>query len=145
VTRLHEPERELDLAFEAFVIEPSRRRNRWCGQQASLKAATVSAENSAPGGIFPQRSGPIGGAVFPRAPSELAGEPANTGTGNATQVSGHMRRAESKSTETALSVNPGTSVYLDEQRVDARNLEVPAGGGVTTARRHGGCVRRLRE
>ena len=31
-------------------------------------------------------------------------------------------------------VNPGTSVYLDEQRVYARNLEVPAGGGVGTAR-----------
>jgi CubicO group peptidase (beta-lactamase class C family) len=34
----------------------------------------------------------------------------------------------------ALGVNPGTSVYLDEQRVYARNLEVPAGGGVATAR-----------
>jgi CubicO group peptidase (beta-lactamase class C family) len=34
----------------------------------------------------------------------------------------------------ALSVNPGTSVYIDEQRVYARNLEVPAGGGVGTAR-----------
>ena len=34
----------------------------------------------------------------------------------------------------ALVVNPGTSVYLDEQRVYARNLEVPAGGGVGTAR-----------
>jgi CubicO group peptidase (beta-lactamase class C family) len=34
----------------------------------------------------------------------------------------------------ALSVNPGTSVYFDESRVYARNLEVPAGGGVGTAR-----------
>jgi CubicO group peptidase (beta-lactamase class C family) len=34
----------------------------------------------------------------------------------------------------ALSANPGTSVYLDEERVYARNLEVPAGGGVGTAR-----------
>ena len=34
----------------------------------------------------------------------------------------------------ALSMNPGTSVYLDERRVYARNLEVPAGGGVGTAR-----------
>lgn len=34
----------------------------------------------------------------------------------------------------ALSLNPGTSVYLDEQRVYARGLEVPAGGGVATAR-----------
>jgi CubicO group peptidase (beta-lactamase class C family) len=34
----------------------------------------------------------------------------------------------------ALVVNPGTSVYLDERRVYARNLEVPAGGGVATAR-----------
>jgi CubicO group peptidase (beta-lactamase class C family) len=34
----------------------------------------------------------------------------------------------------ALVVNPGTSVYFDEQRVYARNLEVPAGGGVATAR-----------
>jgi CubicO group peptidase (beta-lactamase class C family) len=34
----------------------------------------------------------------------------------------------------ALSVNPGTAVYLDEQRVYARNLEVPSGGGVGTAR-----------
>jgi CubicO group peptidase (beta-lactamase class C family) len=34
----------------------------------------------------------------------------------------------------ALSVNPGTSIYLDESRVYARNLEVPAGGGVGTAR-----------
>ena len=34
----------------------------------------------------------------------------------------------------ALMVNPGTNVYLDEERVYARNLEVPAGGGVCTAR-----------
>jgi CubicO group peptidase (beta-lactamase class C family) len=34
----------------------------------------------------------------------------------------------------ALAVNPGTAVYLDESRVYARNLEVPAGGGVGTAR-----------
>jgi CubicO group peptidase (beta-lactamase class C family) len=34
----------------------------------------------------------------------------------------------------ALTMNPGTSVYFDEQRVYARNLEVPAGGGVGTAR-----------
>jgi CubicO group peptidase (beta-lactamase class C family) len=34
----------------------------------------------------------------------------------------------------ALAVNPGTAVYLDDQRVYARNLEVAAGGGVTTAR-----------
>ena len=34
----------------------------------------------------------------------------------------------------ALMFNPGTNVYLDPQRIYARNLEVPAGGGVTTAR-----------
>jgi CubicO group peptidase (beta-lactamase class C family) len=34
----------------------------------------------------------------------------------------------------ALAVNPGTSIYLDGLRVYARNLEVPAGGGVGTAR-----------
>jgi CubicO group peptidase (beta-lactamase class C family) len=34
----------------------------------------------------------------------------------------------------ALSVNPGTAVYADDARVHARNLEVPAGGGVGTAR-----------
>ena len=34
----------------------------------------------------------------------------------------------------ALTVNPGTSVYLDASHVYARNLEVPAGGGVGTAR-----------
>jgi CubicO group peptidase (beta-lactamase class C family) len=34
----------------------------------------------------------------------------------------------------ALSVNPGTSIYADDSRVYARNLEVPAGGGVGTAR-----------
>ena len=34
----------------------------------------------------------------------------------------------------ALMTNPGSSVYLDEQRVYARNLEVPSGGGVATAR-----------
>ena len=34
----------------------------------------------------------------------------------------------------ALIVNPGTSVYLDEQRVYARNLEVPSGNAVGTAR-----------
>jgi CubicO group peptidase (beta-lactamase class C family) len=34
----------------------------------------------------------------------------------------------------ALAVNPGTSIYLDSERVYARNLEVPAGGGVGTAR-----------
>lgn len=34
----------------------------------------------------------------------------------------------------ALVVNPGSSVYLDEQRVYARNLEVPSGNAVGTAR-----------
>jgi CubicO group peptidase (beta-lactamase class C family) len=34
----------------------------------------------------------------------------------------------------ALIVNPGSTVALDEQRVYARNLEVPSGGGVATAR-----------
>jgi CubicO group peptidase (beta-lactamase class C family) len=34
----------------------------------------------------------------------------------------------------ALVTNPGSSVYLDEQRVYARNFEVPSGGGVGTAR-----------
>ena len=34
----------------------------------------------------------------------------------------------------ALEINPGTSVYLDQQRVYARNLEVPSGGAVGTAR-----------
>jgi len=34
----------------------------------------------------------------------------------------------------ALAVNPGTSIYLDESCVYARKLEVPAGGGVGTAR-----------
>jgi CubicO group peptidase (beta-lactamase class C family) len=34
----------------------------------------------------------------------------------------------------ALSVNPGTSVYLDEERIYARNLEVPSGNAVATAR-----------
>src|SRR5262245_29293308 len=34
----------------------------------------------------------------------------------------------------ALVVNPGTGVYLDEQRVYARGLEVPSGGAVCTAR-----------
>jgi CubicO group peptidase (beta-lactamase class C family) len=34
----------------------------------------------------------------------------------------------------ALVVNPGTRVYFDEKRIYARNLEVPSGGGVGTAR-----------
>jgi CubicO group peptidase (beta-lactamase class C family) len=34
----------------------------------------------------------------------------------------------------ALMVNPGTGIYLDGDRVYARNLEVPAGNGVSTAR-----------
>jgi CubicO group peptidase (beta-lactamase class C family) len=34
----------------------------------------------------------------------------------------------------ALVVNPGSSVYLDSERVYARNLEVPSGGAVATAR-----------
>jgi CubicO group peptidase (beta-lactamase class C family) len=34
----------------------------------------------------------------------------------------------------ALVVNPGSNVYLDEQRVYARDLEVPSGNGVGTAR-----------
>jgi CubicO group peptidase (beta-lactamase class C family) len=34
----------------------------------------------------------------------------------------------------ALVTNPGFAVYLDEQRVYARNFEVPSGGGVGTAR-----------
>ena len=34
----------------------------------------------------------------------------------------------------ALVINPGSGVYQDEQRLYARNLEVPSGGGVCTAR-----------
>ena len=34
----------------------------------------------------------------------------------------------------ALVVNPGASVYLDEERIYARNLEVPSGNAVGTAR-----------
>jgi len=34
----------------------------------------------------------------------------------------------------ALEVNPGTGVYLDPERIYARNLEVPSGGAVATAR-----------
>jgi len=34
----------------------------------------------------------------------------------------------------ALVINPGTTVYFDEQRVYARNLEVPSGNAVGTAR-----------
>lgn len=34
----------------------------------------------------------------------------------------------------ALMTNPGAAICLDEQRVYARNLEVPSGGGVGTAR-----------
>jgi CubicO group peptidase (beta-lactamase class C family) len=34
----------------------------------------------------------------------------------------------------ALVVNPGSTVYLDEPRVYARELEVPSGNGVCTAR-----------
>lgn len=34
----------------------------------------------------------------------------------------------------ALEINPGTRVYFDEQRVYARNLEVPSGNAVSTAR-----------
>ena len=34
----------------------------------------------------------------------------------------------------ALMINPGTDVYLDPDRIYARNLEVPAGNGVATAR-----------
>jgi CubicO group peptidase (beta-lactamase class C family) len=34
----------------------------------------------------------------------------------------------------ALNVNPGTRIYEDAQRIYARNLEVPSGGGVGTAR-----------
>lgn len=34
----------------------------------------------------------------------------------------------------ALIVNPGSAISLDEQRIYARNFEVPSGGGVGTAR-----------
>jgi CubicO group peptidase (beta-lactamase class C family) len=34
----------------------------------------------------------------------------------------------------ALVVNPGSSVYMDPQQIYARNLEVPSGGAVATAR-----------
>jgi CubicO group peptidase (beta-lactamase class C family) len=34
----------------------------------------------------------------------------------------------------ALNVNPGTRIYQDAQRIYARNLEVPSGNGVGTAR-----------
>jgi CubicO group peptidase (beta-lactamase class C family) len=33
-----------------------------------------------------------------------------------------------------LNANPGTGIYQDEQRIYARNLEVPSGNGVGTAR-----------
>jgi CubicO group peptidase (beta-lactamase class C family) len=54
----------------------------------------------------------------------------------------------------ALEINPGTAVYFDEQRVYARNLEVPSGGAVGTARAiahaysvfaTGGCELELRQ
>jgi CubicO group peptidase (beta-lactamase class C family) len=34
----------------------------------------------------------------------------------------------------ALEINPGTRVYFDEQRIYARNLEVPSGNAIGTAR-----------
>ena len=34
----------------------------------------------------------------------------------------------------ALAINPGTSVYLDEDRIYARHLEVPSGNAIGTAR-----------
>jgi CubicO group peptidase (beta-lactamase class C family) len=34
----------------------------------------------------------------------------------------------------ALDVNPGTAVYLDRERIYARDLEVPSGGGISDAR-----------
>jgi CubicO group peptidase (beta-lactamase class C family) len=34
----------------------------------------------------------------------------------------------------ALQINPGTAVYFDKERVYARELEVPSGGAVATAR-----------
>jgi len=34
----------------------------------------------------------------------------------------------------ALAINPGTAVYLDADRIYARNLEVPSGGAIATAR-----------
>src|SRR5207249_3245049 len=34
----------------------------------------------------------------------------------------------------ALEINPGTRVYFDEQHVYARELEMPSGGAVGTAR-----------
>jgi CubicO group peptidase (beta-lactamase class C family) len=34
----------------------------------------------------------------------------------------------------ALNVNPGTAIYQDEERIYARNLEVPSGNGIGTAR-----------
>ena len=34
----------------------------------------------------------------------------------------------------ALNTNPGTGIYQDAQRIYARDLEVPSGGGVATAR-----------
>jgi hypothetical protein len=34
----------------------------------------------------------------------------------------------------ALITNPGAAISLDEKRIYARNLEVPAGGGVGNAR-----------
>jgi CubicO group peptidase (beta-lactamase class C family) len=34
----------------------------------------------------------------------------------------------------ALNTNPGTGIYQDAQHIYARNLEVPSGGGVATAR-----------
>ena len=44
----------------------------------------------------------------------------------------------------ALVINPGSAVSHDEQRVYARNLEVPSGGGVGTARAHRARLQRLR-
>jgi CubicO group peptidase (beta-lactamase class C family) len=44
----------------------------------------------------------------------------------------------------ALGLNPGSEVVRDEQRVYARNLEVPSGGGVGTAR-HRPRLQRVRD
>jgi hypothetical protein len=44
----------------------------------------------------------------------------------------------------ALVVNPGSAVALDKERIYARNLEVPSGGGVGTAPRDRLGIRRLR-
>jgi len=85
---------------------------------------------------------PLGADVYVRLPETIPNEQLSTLTrpGIVAMVRGVPIRllvdmfSKKSNIYRALIVNPGSEVVIDAERIYARNLEVPAGGGVGTAR-----------